>query len=547
MNSIIKVIYGLFIFLAIFSCKKNETVDLSTLQTFHNLAIPLVSAEIDVQDMLEGDTGDIISTGVNGELFLAYVTPTTTIYASEIMDLPDQNFSSTISLPNIPPFSYPIPSFSVNHTFQDTTTNTLSFPNGEELDSIFFSQGILTISITNNLSHEVELNLTIPSLVNAFGGSYNDMLVANANNTALTQVNLSNYTFDLTKGGNGFNEMVVELETTITGSGNPLYASDDISFSFSMDNLEFETIYGDLKYQQFDLGEVPLEIDIFKNSEQAVDFLLTNPEITHTIENSFGFSPKMGMLQMYYEDLQGVFIDDITYDSASSGNNQPAPFYFPTIQQPQSPGISVTSLVSMNADNSSIDSLINATPKQIISNPVVAINNPNTTVSNSNFISNSSEISVTTEITLPLEGYAGGWVMGDTIPFDFKVDELFSSETEINEAVIKFVTTNGWPLEVTFTLQLLDSNFNVLSSIADSTVVIQSGLLDPVGKVVSPTIKVTNLACDSGCVDNLNATRNVILLVTANTADFNNQQSIKIYNDYKLGLSMALLISGRMF
>ena len=96
MNSIIKVIYGLFIFLAIFSCKKNETVDLSTLQTFHNLAIPLVSAEIDVQDMLEGDTGDIISTGVNGELFLAYVTPTTTIYASEIMDLPDQNFSSTI-------------------------------------------------------------------------------------------------------------------------------------------------------------------------------------------------------------------------------------------------------------------------------------------------------------------------------------------------------------------------------------------------------------------------------------------------------------------
>ncbi|MDG1238688.1 MAG: hypothetical protein P8N69_07240, partial [Flavobacteriales bacterium] len=63
MNSISKVIYGLLIFLAIFSCKKNETVDLSTLQTFHNLAIPLVSAEIDVQDMLEGDTGDIISTG----------------------------------------------------------------------------------------------------------------------------------------------------------------------------------------------------------------------------------------------------------------------------------------------------------------------------------------------------------------------------------------------------------------------------------------------------------------------------------------------------
>ena len=40
---------------------------------------------------------------------------------------------------------------------------------------------------------------------------------------------------------------------------------------------------------------------------------------------------------------------------------------------------------------------------------------------NYNFILSSSKISVSTEITLPLEGYAGGWVMGDTIPFDFKV------------------------------------------------------------------------------------------------------------------------------
>ena len=249
---------------------------------------------------------------------------------------------------------------------------------------------------------------------------------------------------------------------------------------------------------------------------------------------------------MYYEDLQGVFIDNITYDSSSSGNNQPAPFYFPTIQQPSTPGSSVTTVISMNADNSSIDSLINATPKQIISNPVVVIN-ADSTVSHNNFISNTSEITVSSEITLPLEGYAGGWVMGDTIPFDFKVDELYTSETEISEAVIKFVTTNGWPLEVTFTLQLLDSNFNVLSSIADSTVVIESGVLDAGGRVVSPTVKITNLACDSGCVDNLNETKNIILLVTANTADYNNQQSIKIYNDYKLGLSMALLISGRMF
>jgi len=541
MNVFQKTFTWLLIFLVMFSCNKNEQIDLSTLQTYHNVAIPLISAEIDVEDMLQGDTGNIISTGNNGELFLAYVTPTTTINAGEIVDIPDQSFSVSVN-----PAPATLPVFTGSVTFQDTNTNAFSFPNGEELTTIIFSQGILTINIVNDLSHEVVLNITIPSLVDDIGNSYSDNLTANANNSAVTQANLSNYTFDLTKGTNGYNDMVVYLNVTINGSGSPINVSDNLSFSFSMDNLEFEAIYGDLKYQQFDLGSVPLEIDIFKNSENAIDFLLTNPEIKHTISNSFGFEANMGMQQMYYEDLQGVFLADILYDSSASGNLQAAPFYFPAIQQPIVEGDSVTSILSMNASNSSIDELINATPKQIISNPVVVVN-ADSTITNNNFVLSSSEISVSTEITLPLEGYAGGWVMGDTIPFDFKVDELFSSETEINEAVIKFVTTNGWPLEVTFTLKLLDSAYNELSSIADSTVVIQSGNLDANGRVESSTVTITELACDEGCVNNLNETKHVILLVNAGTVDYNNQQSVKIYNDYKLGLSMALLISGRIF
>lgn len=541
MNVFQKTFTWLLIFLVMFSCNKNEQIDLSTLQTYHNVAIPLINAEIDVEDMLQGDTGNIISTGNNGELFLAYVTPTTTINAGEIVDIPDQSFSVSVN-----PAPATLPVFTGSVTFQDTNTNAFSFPNGEELTTIIFSQGILTINIVNDLSHEVVLNITIPSLVDDIGNSYSDNLTANANNSAVTQANLSNYTFDLTKGTNGYNDMVVYLNVTINGSGSPINVSDNLSFSFSMDNLEFEAIYGDLKYQQFDLGSVPLEIDIFKNSENAIDFLLTNPEIKHTISNSFGFEANMGMQQMYYEDLQGVFLADILYDSSASGNLQAAPFYFPAIQQPIVEGDSVTSILSMNASNSSIDELINATPKQIISNPVVVVN-ADSTITNNNFVLSSSEISVSTEITLPLEGYAGGWVMGDTIPFDFKVDELFSSETEINEAVIKFVTTNGWPLEVTFTLKLLDSAYNELSSIADSTVVIQSGNLDANGRVESSTVTITELACDEGCVNNLNETKHVILLVNAGTVDYNNQQSVKIYNDYKLGLSMALLISGRIF
>ena len=535
-------IYFLYLALIFTSCKKTDEIDLSTLQTYHHVAIPLVSAEIDVEDMLERDTGDIISTGNDGELFLAYVTPPTTINASEIIDIPDQTFSISVN-----PAPQNLPSLINSISFSDTNINAFTFPLGEELSSIDFSQGILTIEILNNLSHEVVLEITIPSLVNAQGNFFSDNLTASANNPAVTQANLSNYTFDLTKGSLGFNEMVVYLEVTINGSGSPINTNDDLTFSFTMDNLEFSSIFGDIKYQQFDLGSIPLPLDIFSNSESAVQFLLTNPEIKHTIQNSFGFTANMGMQSMYYEDLQGVFLGNVLYDSSASGNLQAAPFYFPTIEQPATQGDSVTSVITMDAANSTINELINSTPKSIVSSPVVVVN-ADSTISNNNFILSSSNISVSTEITLPLEGYAGGWVMGDTIPFDFKVDELFSSQTDIDSAVIKFSTTNGWPIEVDFTLQLLDSNFNLLSSIADGEIVLQSATLDANGRVVEDSEqKVTFLGCDESCVDNLNQTKHVILLVTAGTSDYDNQQSVKIYSDYKLQLSMSLLISGRMF
>ena len=433
------VVLAFLAFVLIASCKKNEQIDLSNLQTYHSVAIPLVSAEIDVEDMLEADTGDVISTGSSGELFLAYTSPDVNITAGEIISIPDENFSVQVA-PAAGIGS--LPSFSANASFQDTSTSAFTFSNNEELSSIDFSQGILTIEITNSLGHDISLTITIPSLQNS-GVIYSDNLSAAANNTAITQANLSNYIMDLTQGSLGYNELLIYLDVTINGSGAPINVADQVTIDFSLNGMDFDAIYGDLKYQQFDLDAEEIIFNIFQNSSSAIDFQLTNPEIKLTIDNSFGFAALIGMDSMYYEDLSGSFIDNILYDSSSSGNLVAAPFYFPIISKPSSQGATTTTVISMNANNSSIDELINATPKQMISSPLVAINT-DTTIVNDNYVLNSSELNMSTEITLPLEGYAGGWMMGDTLPFDFTVDELFSSETSINEAVIKFVTTNGW-------------------------------------------------------------------------------------------------------
>ena len=542
---VIRLFSILYIFIFLAGCKKSEQFDLNSLQTHHNIAIPLVSAEIEVADMLAGGVDTIINTGTTGDLFLVYSTDPISFSTDELVGtIPDQNISSQVA-----PFSSlpsPVPLF-LDTNYGDTITNQFSMPvNGTtpELTSIDFSQGIFNVSINNNLSHNIVLTFTIPSLVGP-NGTFTSALPVSANNSATTQENLSNYILDLTLGAQGFNELIVYLDVAIDANGSNITSADNLDISFDMFNMDFDLIEGDLKNIKIALDPQEIELNIFENSESAVNFQLTNPAINFNISNSFGFSPYMGMDTMYYEDLSGAKIDDIKYDSTGT-NQQPAPFYFPAIGQPSTPGSSVSSVISINSNNSSIDQLINDVPKKLVSKPFVEIN-PDTNSTNTNSISKNSAVNVTSEVMLPLEGYAGGWKMGDTIPFDFEVDNLFSSNTTVDTAQIKFTTVNGWPVDVSFTLELLDDTLGTLTSIANSEIILESGILDNNGRVVTPSTKNTVLKCDSTCVDNLNKTKYVILLVEANTQDYNNQQSVKIYDDYKLGLTMALLVSGRMF
>jgi hypothetical protein len=138
--------------------------------------------------------------------------------------------------------------------------------------------------------------------------------------------------------------------------------------------------------------------------------------------------------------------------------------------------------------------------------------------------------------------------MKDTIPFNAKVDELFSSETSIDSAIIKFTTTNYFPLDVILDLILLDSTgLNPIDTIASNKLIIESGVIDANGKITTAQSKLTTIPCDGTCVDNLNNTRFIVLRLSIGTTGFGASQSVKIYEDYNIELDISLSISGRMF
>lgn len=538
-NSILFLVAVFLMSFATKSCKKPDQYDLTSTRTYHHLAIPLVSAEIDVQDMLDRDTAGLISTGIGGELLLAYAIPPFSISSQDVLTLDNSISFSVNSTPASGLGSSP--NYSGSLTAADSSFYTFTFPSNEEITSIEYGLGsggnhpLMIISVSNEFNHDMELVINIPSLEQSLGNNWSDTISVSPNSLGQTTLDMSNYTMDLTKGSLGFNELVIQFSITLNGTGQSISPTDKVGIDFQMTDIgAFDVVNGDLKNQQISIDEDSILFNIFQASESAIDFELTNPSIEFNVVNSFGFPAQLAMNQLYSIDSSGT-VFNVTYNSTA----------FPAIPKPIVQGDSTSTTMFLNNTNSNIVDLISTTPKQLNYEPSLEIN-PNAGP-NINYITSTSKMSINSEITLPLEGYAGGWKMGDTIPFDFKVDSLFSGETTVEEATIKFVTTNGWPAEVAFTLLLLDSNRNTLSTIANDELILQSGVLDASGKVIEPTIKVTELYCDSSCVDELNITKFVVLSADANTANYSSQQPVKIYEDYKLGVAMSLLISGRMF
>ena len=105
MNRLKYIIYITSIFLLFITCKKREKLDLSTIQTYHHLAIPLVNAQIGIEELLKKDTGGLVTTNPQtGEILLAYESSAMSIDASKIIDIPNQSFSESFSPPAVPIF-----------------------------------------------------------------------------------------------------------------------------------------------------------------------------------------------------------------------------------------------------------------------------------------------------------------------------------------------------------------------------------------------------------------------------------------------------------
>ena len=229
-----KIYFAIFLLFIIASCNKDK-VDLSKITSNHYVAIPLVSGNIGIDDILKEDTNSLVNTSADGEIFLVYTTDTLNFSVDELgITLPDIAFN----LPIPSPSSGGVPTNSGDSVIIDSsvTQSILIDLNGitPELKLIELNTGNLSVVLTNGLSHEVRVIMTFPSILDPFGNPYSDTKNINANSVKTTGVPLNGYQLDLTQGNLGYNEVIIDVNFTIICSGQSLSSSEQLDIDFSM-------------------------------------------------------------------------------------------------------------------------------------------------------------------------------------------------------------------------------------------------------------------------------------------------------------------------
>ena len=532
----------LFVLVAIFaiSCSK-DLFDFSTLESDRAVAIPLIETEMDIYDLLDSDTTDLVATDpITGQLVVTYASDLVTFGASDVVTLPDQpavteSFQPAAALPDGLPFSTTVTVSETPPPYIFTTTG------GIEIDSINLTAGSLEFSINNQLAHRLVLDISIPSLISSSGAGFTGSVTALANAVGTSTFDLTSYTFDLTQGGTTTNTLDMAFDITVNGSGAIVNQTDNIDVTYSMTGLQFSAVFGDFKNQQMAAPADSIFISLFKTTQNVGFFGLTDPKVKLIVDNSFGFNSELSFIDFFSMTETGTKIADITYDPGTG--QQPAPYAFPTITQPVIYGSTEQTIITMNSTNSNISVLFESTPKYL-KYEASAETNPGSPTGNNNYVLSTSELKVSTEVELPLEGYAGNWDMSDTIAFSLKVDELFSSKTRPENVILSIQSTNGFPFDVTLGLKLMDANYNIIHTLTGSSDAIESGTLDGNGKIIASITTVTEITCDRTCIEQMNNTSFLLISAIANTKGASTQQVIKIYDDYKFGLKIGLHLSG---
>ena len=481
------------------------------------IAVPMVYTTLTLADLLERNTSDVVEVDNDGFITLVYRDALVSKTAEELLNFNSQNFGFTLA-PGIDiPAGLPQ---GATQTFSDQQVIAFDAGVGNQLDSIAFKSAELTIDVTSGFSANLTIIVAIPSAVKN-GTSFADTIQVTPNSSINSTVSLSNYMFDMTNGGTTSNQFQITYNVTITGTGDPISAADQLSIVGSLNNLLFSRLFGVVDVSGIAPESDTVEVSIFNAALSTGSFSLVSPKLKLGISNSWGIP-----LQITFDTLMGINTNDNVSVDISASQDIPNPWTLPAP--------SLAQIGQSVRDSIVLSDLIN---DLIAAKPNLFLYKVNATTSAGGapgtlFVLDTSKIEVDLEVELPMHGSAFGFALEDTFDLQLNLEA-------IQTMLLRVHITNGFPIDVDLQITLYDSEIDsawpILTSAQTLLAAAPVGSDDRVSGTVYNTLDIPFNEAQTEFMRRSNK-----MIVGANAATLSNGTTpVKIYSDYSLEVKIG--------
>lgn len=512
-------------------CKKYEDMKIAKTGWNPNLAIPIGHAKFGVYDVLASlDSNDLVVIDpVSGQVALVYSSEIASFDAGTIVQFGTMAQSIDFSLSD---FAIPVSAtFSGNANSFKTQQVQINAVNGIEMDSIFFKSGTLDLHLETDLKHDISAVITFPDLTQGgvpLSRTINKTYSGTVPQVEDIQVDLTDVYGDFTLGGTSFNQMNIQVQVSVMGTGNEITGTENFSMDFAISNADYHHVNGYFGQQLVGQTSDSVLLRIFQNASDGV-FELRNPAINFQIDNSFGFPIDIDLANLKTINVStGVQTQLLNYPTVINVN-------YPT-QIGQS---AVTNFTLDDSNTDNLSTVISPTPKYF-SYEIGASANPANNPAINNFIEENSRFVLRAEVDLPLDGLAYGFDVSDTVDFNFT-----ESSDLIESVMFRIIVDNGFPVRLGTQIIALDENNNVKFTLLPAAEdIVEPAQVDANGVVSTRAAKTTDITLTRTQIDQLSQVKKLIIYGEAATTDATNGTMVKFFDYYDINIKLAMQIQG---
>ncbi len=541
------VLTTFIISLAFSSCKKLDVDSIKNASWNTKFATPLAYGTFTVKDMLaKFDSSGVIKSS-NGDLSIVVTSSFPALEASKFIQLPTVSHVFDLTPPEIATYGAKaapnnLLPLGVELQTQNANTQIIDFPinSGQEIASIDFTKGDLEITLATTLKQDINVKLSFPDFqVNGVALEDSIKLIY-LNSTPMSKkikFSLANVKADFTNLGTSSNKIRINASGKVTGTGQTVTGSEYLNLTCAMSNCEFGVVKGYFGQISVANPADSIMLDQFESFKISKGVIaLTNPSIKMNISNTFGFPVELGFDKFLFQNKAGGPIVTMNHTPSSTSINYP---------KFSAKGIPAKTPITINTSNTTnLDQLISSVSKYLIVQSSATTNKDGKTAE-LNYILGNSQLTVDTEIEVPMEGYATGFERQDTID----VDGTFDVDNALESVIIRLVLNNGFPIEIAGSMCFIDAFGNTLKNngvVIDllklNPTILASGKVDANGNVTASTTTINDIVISSEILPLLKTAKKLIFKTSIGTANGGTNMSVKLRDDYTIGFKLGVNI-----